>query len=193
MNQPDPFLPAQGTLDIALCPVEESHTILNLYPFYLYDLSEIWERQPNRHGVFEEEDSYRTLAEQSEVFWIWWQHPGILFPYVIRVDGIPAGFALVSTPPYIPSYEKTDYFMHEFFVMRPFRGQGLAAQAARQIFGQFRGSWELHTNPTERNVHARRFWEQLLMDYTHNEYTRQLIDGPDNEQFLSFRFDNRKI
>ncbi|ANF98580.1 acetyltransferase [Paenibacillus bovis] len=180
-------------MQITLCPVEESHIILNLYPFYLYDLSEIWERQPNRHGVFEEEDSYRTLAEQSDVFRIWWQHPGILFPYLIRVGGIPAGFALVATPPYIPTHEPIDYFMHEFFIMRPFRGQGLAAQAARHIFGQFRGSWGLHTNPTEHNQHAIHFWNRLLADYTNNKYSSELIEGSENEQFLSFRFDQRQI
>ncbi|WP_458120804.1 GNAT family N-acetyltransferase [Paenibacillus sp. Z6-24] len=193
MNQPGNIPPVVQPLYISLCPAEESHMILNLYPLYLYDLSEIWDRQPNRHGIFEEEDSYHTLAQQSEVFRIWWQHPGILFPYLIRVGEVPAGFALVATPPYIPSDENIDYFMHEFFIMRPFRGQGLAQQAARQIFAQFRGSWGLHTNPTERNGHARRFWQRVLTDYTGNEYSSQLIQSPENEQLLSFRFNNCKL
>lgn len=175
-------------LDIELCSETESHVICNMYPFYLYDLSEIWERLPNRHGVYEEEDKYTTLAEQSSVFKVWWRHPGVLFPYLFRVDGVPAGFALVSTPPYIPGGEEADYFLHEFFVMRSFRGQGIARQAAVHVFEQFAGRWALHTNPTGRNVHARHFWRCLLADYTNYKYDEQLLTTKEDEQFLSFRF-----
>lgn len=177
-------------LDVELCPATDKHIICNMYPFYLYDMSEIWDRTPNQYGVFEEDECCATLAQQSEVFKIWWQHPGVLFPFLLRVDGIPAGFALVSTPPYIPHGEQAQYFLHEFFLMRPFRGKGLAQRAATHVFEQFKGSWALHTNATGRNMHTRRFWRQLLTDYTNYKYDEEPLETPEQDQLLAYRFHN---
>ncbi len=175
-------------IQVELCPAADKYIICNMYPFYLYDLSEIWERLPNRYGVFEEDDCCATLAQQSDVFKIWWRHPGVLFPFLIRVNGIPAGFALVSTPPYVPAGEQVEYFLHEFFLMRPFRGKGIAQQAAKYVFDSFSGRWALHTNPTGRNMHTRRFWRQLLADYTSYKYDEQPFESDENGPLLTFRF-----
>lgn len=45
--------------------------------------------------VFFEEDAVKTLEEQYSTQQIWIEHPSILFPYLIYVDDIPAGFCLV--------------------------------------------------------------------------------------------------
>lgn len=175
-------------IQVELCPAADKYIICNMYPFYLYDLSEIWERLPNRYGVFEEDDCCATLAQQSDVFKIWWRHPGVLFPFLIRVNCIPAGFALVSTPPYVPAGEQVEYFLHEFFLMRPFRGKGIAQQAAKYVFDSFSGRWALHTNPTGRNMHTRRFWRQLLADYTSYKYDEEPFESDENGPLLTFRF-----
>ncbi len=175
-------------IQVELCSAADKYIICNMYPFYLYDLSEIWERLPNRYGVFEEDDCCATLAQQSDVFKIWWRHPGVLFPFLIRVNGIPAGFALVSTPPYVPAGEQVEYFLHEFFLMRPFRGKGIAQQAAKYVFDSFSGRWALHTNPTGRNMHTRRFWRQLLADYTSYKYDEEPFESDENGPLLTFRF-----
>ncbi|WP_347272256.1 hypothetical protein [Paenibacillus sp. N3/727] len=66
---------------VRLCGMEEKFIINNIYPLYLHDLSEVWEHQINRYGVFENDDT-RTLIEQNRVFDIWWEHPNVLFPYL---------------------------------------------------------------------------------------------------------------
>ncbi|MBI1922643.1 hypothetical protein HYR99_00180, partial [Candidatus Poribacteria bacterium] len=91
-------------IKIVLSNKDTAYIIKNLYPLYLHDLSEFgdWKDQvPNAHGILEPDNpDVRTLVEQGEVFNIWWEKPDVLFPFLIRVDGKPAGFAFIATPPY---------------------------------------------------------------------------------------------
>lgn len=180
-----------NSIQVTLCREEEAHIICNMYPYYLYDLSEIWERLPNSQGVFDEEE-YATLHQQSDVFLIWWRHPGVLYPWIIRVNGVPAGFALIATAPYLPAGSSAQYYLNEFFVMRPFRGQGVAQQAASHIFEQYKGDWELQTNASSRNRHTQSFWNHILSQYTENQYSQQEITDEDQQQLLSYCFNNQQ-
>jgi len=167
--------------------MEEKYIINNIYPLYLHDLSEVWERKTNRYGVFENDDT-RTLIEQNRVFDIWWEHPNILFPYLITVDDIPAGLAFVATSPFIPCPHYIDYYMNEFFLLRNYRGKGVGEEAVRQIFGKMPGQWELQTNPTERNEHAKRFWRRTLNTCTNGKYSEEFGHHPEDGEKLVFRF-----
>ncbi|MBM6382973.1 MAG: GNAT family N-acetyltransferase [Paenibacillus sp.] len=170
-----------------LCGMEEKFIINNIYPLYLHDLSEVWERKTNRYGVFENDDT-RTLIEQNRVFDIWWEHPNILFPYLITVDDIPAGLAFVATSPFIPCPHSIDYYMNEFFLLRNYRGRGVGEEAVRQIIGKMPGQWEVQTNPTERNERAKRFWRRTLNTCINGKYSEELGHHPDVGEMLVFRF-----
>ncbi|MFB5762444.1 GNAT family N-acetyltransferase [Paenibacillus medicaginis] len=172
---------------VELCSIEDKFIINNMYPLYLHDLSEVWERKTNRYGVFEEDDT-RTLAEQNRVFDIWWEHPGVLFPYIIRVDDLPAGFALVATPPYTPCPRFIDYYLNEFFLLRNYRGEGVGEKAVRQLIGKMPGHWELQTNPTARNERAIKFWRKTLKACTNGEYTEETGNHLEEGEKLVFRF-----
>ncbi|AJS58856.1 acetyltransferase [Paenibacillus sp. IHBB 10380] len=161
--------------------------INNLYPLYLHDLSEIWGWLPNKYGVYEE-DGTQTLNEQNKVFDIWWEKPSILFPYLIKVNEIPAGFALVATPPYTP--HGSDYYLNEFFLLRPFRGKGIAENAAKEVFNNHMGSWELQTNPTEANVRAQNFWKKTIKGYAGDTYKEECGETTNDGLKLIFRFNN---
>lgn len=179
-------------IEVRACEAAQADMIHNMYPAYLHDLSEIWQTLPNEFGVFEDDDT-PTLLAQKEKFTVWWEKPGVLFPHLIVVDGRPAGFALVATPPYAPP--ETDYYLNEFFVLRPYRGIGAAEEGAHQVFERFRGRWELQTNPTERNPRAQRFWRRTLSSYANTlgitpEETRG--HHPEDGEKLVFRFDNRR-
>jgi hypothetical protein len=102
-------------ISVELCDIENKVIISNIYPFYLHDLSEIWDRKPNKYGVFEEDDKYMTLHHQIRKQDIWWEKPSVLFPYLISVNDIPAGFALVATPPHTPI--NVNYLLNEFFCL----------------------------------------------------------------------------
>lgn len=160
--------------------------INNIYPLYLHDLSGIWGWKPNRYGIYEDDDT-RTLNDQNQVFDIWWEKPTILFPYLIRVDGIPAGFALVATPPYTYGSE---FYMNEFFVMKPFRGKHVAENAASQVFDKHPGSWEVQTNATDRNKQAQAFWRKTMNNYVSDSRVQEFVAARDDNEKLIFQFNS---
>lgn len=177
------------SINVELCSIENKFIINNIYPLYLHDLSEIWATKPNRFGVYEEND-IKTLNEQIKVFDIWWEKPSILFPFLITVDELPAGLAFVATPPYTPCPDYIDYYLNEFFLMRPFRSKGVGEEAARQVFEHFRGNWEVQTGKMEQNKRAQMFWRKALNAYTNEEYSESHGDHPAAEDKLVFRFSN---
>lgn len=99
-------------IKVQLINKNEAYIIKNLYPLYLYDLSEHYVRFPNAHGIYEESDEFKTLSDQYEVQNIWWEKPDCLYPYLIFVEDKPAGFILIATPPYCS--EGIDYFVNDF-------------------------------------------------------------------------------
>jgi aminoglycoside 6'-N-acetyltransferase I len=167
---------------------ENSNIIKNLYPLYLHDLSEHYEDFPNEYGIYEEEP-IKTLTEQYEVQNIWFEKPNVLFPYIIMVEDKPAGFMLIATAPYAP--KTTDYYVSEFFLLRPYRGKNIAQAAAKQVFDKFPGIWELYTNHLPKNLIGQKFWRKTVSSYANNNYYEsegQTVHG----EKLIFRFNNNQ-
>ena len=106
-------------------PFERRHVLLNLWPLQLHELASHSGRLPNRHGLFEAEDVETYAPEQHDS---WWKEPGVLFPYLIEVDDLPAGFALVAEGARVR--EDAERVVWEYFVLAPFRGSGAAHAAA---------------------------------------------------------------
>jgi predicted acetyltransferase len=175
--------------ELILTDKENAYIINNIYPAYLHDLSEHYGFLPNKHGVFEESNEYTTLLQQNEVFNIWWEKPNCLYPFLILVDEIPAGFILVATPPH--TSQGTDYFVNEFFLLRPFRGKEIASYAAAAVFEKFKGRWELYTNPSEKNIAGQKFWRKTLGKYTNGLCEESLGETFDGFKMI-FKFDNSK-
>jgi predicted acetyltransferase len=80
----------------------------------------------------------------------WWQDHARL-PYVIRMGGEDAGFALVRRHGDPPFHE-----LAEFTVLPRFRRAGLGRAAARALFARHPGRWWLQV--LDDNHVARRFW-----------------------------------
>lgn len=174
-------------IETILANEDTANIIRNIYPLYLHDLSEINGNVPNEYGIYENEP-IKTLCEQYRVQDIWFQKPGLLFPFIIFVDKKPAGFDLVSTGGYAP--KGTDYYVYEFFLLRPYRGKNIAEIAAKQVFDKFRGKWELYTNPTTLNQRAQSFWYKTINDYTSGNFQKSLGTTFDGEKLI-FRFSNK--
>lgn len=169
---------------VELSDASTKFIINNMYPLYLHDLSGIWGWKPNRYGVFEDDDT-RTLNDQIHVFDIWWDKPGVLFPYLVRADDIPAGFALVATPPYTYGSE---FYMNEFFVMKPFRGQNIAETAAAQVFNEHSGNWEIQTNASDSNKRTQAFWRKTLHSYRAERGFQESVETKNDDVKIVFRF-----
>ncbi|MNZ53225.1 hypothetical protein D3C78_710970 [compost metagenome] len=57
---------------------------------------------------------------------------------MILVNGIPAGFILIATPPHCN--KRIDYFVDEFFLIQSLRGQGIAERAANRYLNNLKGN-----------------------------------------------------
>jgi predicted acetyltransferase len=177
-----------NNLTIELCERKNKFIINNLYPLYLHDLAEIRNVLPNKYGVFEDDEKYHTLEQQIPVFDIWWEKEGVLFPYLIKVDGLPAGFILVTTPPYL--FDNCDFMINEIFILRPYRGKGIGENGVREVFNLHRGKWMLFTTPTDKNLNTVSFWRKTLSGYTNNQFTEEDKELNDVGFSKVFKFNN---
>ncbi|WP_167957520.1 GNAT family N-acetyltransferase [Anaerosporobacter faecicola] len=163
-------------IEITVANKETGFIIKNMYPLYLHDLAGIHGTLPNEYGIFEEGE-VKTLQEEYDIQQIWFEHPEVLFPYLLRVDGIPAGFCLVGSGRYVP--KGIDYYIYEMFLLSPFRGKGIGEKAVLSILNKHHGKWMLFTQSTENNKRAQMFWNKVLTTYTDGTYDvkKEQIDG----------------
>jgi predicted acetyltransferase len=103
----------------------------------------------------------RTWEECRRVNW-WVRDLCML--YVIRVDGVPAGYAAVlADRAHLPDNE-VDFELLDFYISPRFRGRGVGRTAARAVFDRHRGRWVVYE--LEKNRPAREFWQKILHEYT---------------------------
>lgn len=173
-------------IEIKLADHTNGFMIKNMYPLCLHDIAGIHGTLPNAYGIFEEEP-IRTLTEQYDIQQVWFEHPNLLYPYLIMVDEIPAGFCLVGSGQYVP--REVDYFVYETFLLSPYRGKNISYQAVIEIFKTHHGKWMLFTYATKNNVRAKSFWHKTVGHYTDNYYKvkEKIIDGMPK---LVFEFEN---
>ena len=144
--------------------------LINVYPFYLHDLSAF-------------DDSYYTLDDRG--LWSPDHLPGWLqedtdHPFIVLESGRRVGFALGNQAPSPHRQPGMDIRMSEFFVLRSYRGQGIGRRALFTLFDRFRGKWEIFELP--RNEPAIRFWRGAIGAYgryaetSGPSHVRQVID-----------------
>lgn len=119
--------------------------IENLMQFYNYDLSEDYPVEFAEHGL------YALRPKQA-----YWAQPTVV-PYLLRVAGHLAGFAVVDQEVVEPS---STYSLGYFYVARRYRGQGLGLPLAATVMRQHPGRWEVYH--LARNRAAQRFWPRVL-------------------------------
>ena len=117
--------------------------------YYVYDISEHmgdepgWELPPA--GLYECDDFSPYFADPATR------------PFLIRVAGELAGFAIVDTK---GSTADVAFNMAQFFVVRKFKRRGVGTSAATQCFTRFPGLWEVNVIPKNRGAFA--FWRPLI-------------------------------
>jgi predicted acetyltransferase len=133
----------------------ERPVLENLFQLYAYDWSELGWLEVGRDGRF---------ADPSlDAYW----QDGHHHPFLIRVDGRLAGFALVAGRSRLTGAAGV-FDMAEFFVMRKHRRQGVGLAAASAAFDRFPGRWEIRQR--DENVAATVFWEHVIARYTGGTY-----------------------
>jgi len=106
------------------------------------------------------------------------------FPFLIRVDGRPGGFALVKRLSAAPA----TFDMGEFFIVPRHRRRGIGGRAAIWLFDCLAGSWEVREMPA--NAPAKGFWRQVIADYTGGAFTetRETFAAYEAREFIVQRF-----
>ena len=168
---------------LELTTSEDAHTIRNLWPLYVHDISTYDGQAPNPHGVFGAAEDVRDWNGPGD----WWSKTQFLFPYLVRVGGAAAGFNLISSGPYVTT-EGVDFVVHEFFVTHAFRGGDTAMRAAQQGIERHRGRWEVVTYPNAPGPIA--FWRKTLPTCTQGD-VRETEEDHALGRKVVFRFDNR--
>ena len=128
--------------DVRVDPASASErdVVARLLELYAHDFSE-------RNGADVGDDGtygYRYL----DAYW----SASDRHPFLFRVDGRLAGFALVRTGPLID--------MAEFFVLRKYRRGGIGTDAARAVFARFPGEWQVRQQ--WENSGAIDFWRRAI-------------------------------
>jgi predicted acetyltransferase len=149
------------SLYIHQATASERPLVDNLLQYYLHDFSEFTTVEIDAHGRF----VYPYLAH-------YWQDPD-RWPLLIRHDGHIIGLALVRQN-FEPTNGRQYREMAEFFILRSYRRLGRGCAAARLIFEQFSGAWQipvLHSNPQ-----AQTFWQAVMQAHVGGDYQRD--DNP---------------
>jgi predicted acetyltransferase len=102
----------------------------------------------------------------------YWSDPART-PFVARVGGAPAGFALVSRR---RSLEGARDLMdvNEFFVMRKYRRGNVGERMARELFDRFAGPWQVRVMAS--NLPAQAFWRAIIGRYAGGKYDEAAWD-----------------
>lgn len=130
-----------------------------LLELYQYDLSDLWPQTLDAHGRYGY-DLQPWADDRRGRFTAW----------MARVDGSPAGFALVA--PAIVT-RSTGCWMDQFFVVRAHRRSGLGRALAHFVFDQHPGPWEVGQMPS--NVAAMAFWRRVIGEYTRGCFTERAV------------------
>jgi predicted acetyltransferase len=160
------------TLEVHAALEQDKPVVRRMLELYQHDLSPFANADLNGHGEF----GYARLDH-------YWTEEG-RWPFLARVAGKLAGFALVNTHHCLPGSE---YSMAEFFVLKRYRRQGIGQKFAVQVFGQRRGVWEVRQLPG--NTDALVFWRCVIGEYTGGAF-REMADGYGEWQGCVQQFSN---
>jgi len=150
------------TIELEVVESSDVSVLENLMQLYKYDFSEFEEEDVEPSGRFPFIGFSSFFAERDP------------HAYLIRVDGNLAGFALAYRSDAFRDPEEAVWWMHEFFVMRKYRKQGVGERVATQLFDNLGGTWEVGQVPT--NVGALAFWRKLIGRYTGGDYEEFELD-----------------
>ena len=144
--------------------IEQKSVLRNLLELYNYEFTDYGSEDVDEHGLY----GYMYLDN-------YWTEDG-RYPYMIRVDGKIAGFALIRTVTDSSSATVHIYYnMCEFFVMRKYRHKGVGVSAAFKVFDMHPGEW--HIAQMEENRPAQEFWRRVISKYTSGRYEEIREDG----------------
>lgn len=159
-------------ITLQLMTVEDKWLLIRLIELCNYEFSVFTGDDINEYGYY----GYAHIDD-------YWNEAG-RFPYLIRVDGKIAGFALIC-PHCDYRKEEGARSIGEFFVMLKYRRKGVGAKVAAQLLERHRGPWEICY--LRNNLPASRFWKKVVEEYTNGHYQ---ICGTEDSMKIGYIFEN---
>ena len=144
-------------LEVRVADPDERLPVYRMLELYQHDLSDIWDQDLDLHG------EYGYALDR------YWQRSDC-WPYVFRVGGQYAGFALVDRRVRIPGDE---FWMDQFFVLKKYRRRGVGSTAAIAVLDSHHGRWQI--GQMAGNLAAQAFWRRLVASYTRAGYAEEQI------------------
>jgi predicted acetyltransferase len=140
-------------VEVIQAELGDKPVLRHLLELYQHDFSEFVDADVDEHGLY----GYRYLDD-------YWTESD-RHPFLFRVDGSWAGFALVRAG--------DPHDLAEFFVMRKYRRHGVGTLLARELFSRFPGAWQVRQMAS--NPSATAFWVRAIPVAFEQE---RLVDGP---------------
>lgn len=157
---------------LELMCVEQKSLLVQLMELYMYEFSVYENIDISEYGYY----GYGHIDD-------YWNEDG-RFPYLIRVDGKIAGFALICPHCNYISGENARC-IGEFFIMLKYRRKGIGLYVATQLFNIHPGFWEICY--LRNNLSAAMFWKKVVEQYTNNVYE---VCGTERDYMIGFTFHN---
>lgn len=149
----------QPNLVISKLGRESDVLLRNLFQHYIHDMSEWFEIDTRADGSY----SFDTTA-------IWEKD---CEAYLAQVDGSMAGFAVVgSAREWLGETAARD--VHEFFVMRRFRRNGIGQSMTKWLWNEYPGEWLVRV--LEFNEPAVQFWRSTISEHSRGIFEEQKRD-----------------
>jgi predicted acetyltransferase len=152
-------------IEIELVKKEEKEILRNLLEKYFYEFSKWKDNDVNNTGLY----GYNYLDN-------YWQEQNC-FPYFIKINKKLAGFVLVNNHNEIDI--NTDYAMAEFCVLYKYRRKGIGKYAAKYIFNNHQGKWQLRYH--QKNIISKIFWNKIINEITNGDY--KIINNDPNTKY----------
>ncbi len=145
-----------SNLEISKIGPESDLVLRNLFQHYVHDMAEWFEIDTQADGSY----SYDTS--------LIWENG--YDAYLAKVGDSIAGFALVgSAKDWLDDARAHD--VHEFFVIRRFRRNGLGQRMATLLWNERPGEWLVRV--LELNAPAVLFWRAAISSYSRGSYKEE--------------------
>jgi predicted acetyltransferase len=140
---------------------EYQRSLENLLELYIHDFSEFVPVNVGENGRF----GYPDLP-------LYWSEPRRR-PYLARIEGKLAGFALVTWGPGLRGNSEV-WDMAEFFVLRRYRHRGVGIELAERIWHLCPGEWQIRVR--SNNLPARSFWYSAIAKFSNGPVSTQDVE-----------------
>ena len=160
-------------IQITRASTEQEQVIAQLYELYTYEMTDLADFDINDNGYY----GYPDLPS-------YWKDPN-KYPYLVLVNKKLAGFVLIQKGSPIDD-DPNIWDIAEFFIMRKFRKQGIGGLVAQDLFGKFKGRWQIRV--WNNNEVAYAFWNNIITRFATKSVvpTKQVYQGHDG--LLVYKF-----